>query len=135
MTLPTVNIQVTKRERPWGWYKTIHRGEGYRVKMLYIKPGQRLSLQYHKLRTEDWVIVQGTGVVTQGNLDSECKVGDTFHIGVEMRHRVKSHDDGLLICETQLGKCKEDDIVRLEDDYGRVKKDNIYMCMNEYGTE
>jgi len=124
-----------RRERPWGWYETLTEGERYKVKRLYIAPNQRLSLQYHNLRTEDWVIVEGGGVVTQNRFETPCKVGDTFHISTEMKHRAKGGENGLLIIETQLGICKENDIIRLEDDYGRIKKENTYMCMNEYGTE
>jgi len=124
-----------RRERPWGWYETLTEGERYKVKRLYIAPNQRLSLQYHNLRTEDWVIVEGGGVVTQNRFETPCKVGDTFHISTEMKHRAMGGENGLLIIETQLGICKENDIIRLEDDYGRIKKENTYMCMNEYGTE
>ena len=124
-----------RRERPWGWYETLTEGESYKVKRLFIAPNQRLSLQYHNLRTEDWVIVEGGGVVTQNRLETPCKVGDTFHISTEMKHRAMGGENGLLIIETQLGICKENDIIRLEDDYGRIKKENTYMCMNEYGTE
>ena len=124
-----------RRERPWGWYETIVEDDNYKVKRLYLAPDQRLSLQYHNLRTEDWVIVEGSGIITQNRLDTVCKVGDTFHIGTEMKHRAKGGEKGLLIIETQIGICKENDIIRLEDDYGRIKKETTYMCMNEYGTE
>ena len=125
-----------RRERPWGWYETIVEDENYKVKRLFIAPDQRLSFQYHNLRTEDWVIVEGSGTVTQNRMETNCKVGDTFHISTEMKHRAKGGKDGLLIIETQIGTCIESDIIRLEDDYGRIKKeDNTYMCMNEYGTE
>jgi len=75
-----------RRERPWGWYETLTEGERYKVKRLYIAPNQRLSLQYHNLRTEDWVIVEGGGVVTQNRLETPCKIGDTFHISTEMKN-------------------------------------------------
>ena len=125
-----------RRERPWGWYETIVEDEKYKVKRLWFNPNQRLSLQYHNLRTEDWVVVEGSGIITQNRVEIECKVGDTFHINVEMKHRAKGGPNGLMIIETQIGTCKEDDIIRIEDDYGRIHhKDNTYMCMNEYGTD
>ena len=128
-------MMFVRRERPWGWYETIVEDDNYKVKRLYIAPDQRLSLQYHNLRTEDWVIVEGSGIITQNRMETLCKVGDTFHISTEMKHRAKGGEKGLLIIETQIGICKENDIIRLEDDYGRIKKENTYMCMNEYGTE
>ncbi|MGH8312282.1 MAG: mannose-6-phosphate isomerase, partial [Gammaproteobacteria bacterium] len=35
-------------ERPWGRWTVLHRGEGYQVKLLEVRPGQRLSLQFHR---------------------------------------------------------------------------------------
>ncbi len=124
-----------QRDRPWGWYKCICRSETYAVKKIYVAPNQRLSLQYHQHRTEDWVVVEGSGTITQGNLDSPAKVGDTFFIGIEQRHRLAGGPDGIVIIEVQRGICKEDDIIRLEDDYGRVQTRSLYASLNEYGTE
>ena len=84
-----------KRDRPWGWYKCICRGENYAVKKIWVAPNQRLSLQYHNLRAEHWTVVKGTGVVTQGTLERACKPGDTFDItkpdGTVIRVTVKGY--------------------------------------------
>jgi len=46
--------------------------------------------------------------------------GDAVFIDVGDVHRIENDgDDYLIIIETQLGLCLEDDIIRLEDDYGR----------------
>tara|TARA_B100000965_G_C19570334_1_gene748813 strand:- start:261 stop:644 length:384 start_codon:yes stop_codon:yes gene_type:complete len=124
-----------KRERPWGWYKCICRGENYAVKKIWVEPNQRLSLQYHQHRAEHWTVVKGSGIVTRGNMDTPCKPGDTFDIGIEQRHRLSGGEEGVLIIEVQRGECREDDIIRLEDDYGRVQMSNIYATINEFGTE
>ena len=124
-----------KRERPWGWYKCICRGDTYAVKKIWVEPNQRLSLQYHNKRAEHWTVVKGSGTVTQGNSQTDCKPGDTFDIGIEQRHRLSGGPDGVLIIEVQRGECREDDIIRLEDDYGRVQPSNIYATINEFGTE
>ena len=121
-------ITVMEKEyRPWGWFSVLKRGDNYCVKQLWIEPDKRISLQFHRHRTEDWVIVQGGGVITQGNLETECKAGDTFFIGIEQRHRVKGGEDGITIIEVQRGKCEEDDIVRLEDDFNRVEHSLGYL--------
>ena len=124
-----------KRERPLGWYCCLCRGDGFAVKKLYVAPNQRLSLQYHQHREEHWTVVKGSGIVTQNECTTECKPGDTFHIGIEQRHRLQGGDEGCLIIEVQLGICKEDDIIRIEDDYGRIQRKNIYATINEYGTD
>ncbi len=110
-----------KEFRPWGWFKVLQRGDNYCVKELFVEPDMRISLQFHRYRTEDWVVVNGDGVITQGNLETNCKVGDTFFIPIEQRHRIMGGKTGITIIEVQRGKCVEDDIVRLEDDYNRVE--------------
>jgi mannose-6-phosphate isomerase-like protein (cupin superfamily) len=109
-----------KENRPWGWYETIEDGSDYKLKKIYLHPRQRFSLQFHRKRTEQWIVIQGSGVITLGHDDLECKPGDSFTIGIEQRHRAEAGDDGLTFFEVQRGECDECDIVRIEDDYGRT---------------
>ena len=113
---------IEKEYRPWGWFKVLQRGDNYCVKELFVEKDMRISLQFHRYRTEDWVVVDGDGEITQGNLETPCKVGDTFFIPIEQRHRIRGGKNGITIIEVQRGKCLEDDIVRLEDDYNRVEE-------------
>ena len=46
-------------ERPWGSWHVIDEGQGYKVKRIHVKPGQRLSYQTHEHRSEHWVVVFG----------------------------------------------------------------------------
>ena len=113
---------VGEREyRPWGWFKVLQRGETYCVKQLWVEPEMRISLQFHRYRTEDWIVVEGDGIITQNNLDTEASVGDKFFIGIEQRHRITGGKNGINIIEVQRGDCREEDIVRLEDDFNRVE--------------
>ena len=54
--------------RPWGWYQNIHEDEhsGYKVKIIHVNVGQRLSLQSHNQRSEHWVVVKGIAEITIG---------------------------------------------------------------------
>jgi len=116
----SITPSIEKEHRPWGWFKVLQREKKYCVKQLFVEPDMRISLQFHRHRTEDWVVVEGDGIITQGNLETECKVGDTFFIGIEQRHRIRGGKKGITIIEVQRGECQEDDIVRLEDDFNRV---------------
>jgi len=111
---------IEKEYRPWGWFKVLQRGDNYCVKELYVEPNKRISYQFHRHRSEDWVVVDGNGIITRNDMDEEAKVGDTFFIGIEARHRIKGGEKGITIIEVQRGDCQEDDIVRLQDDYNRV---------------
>ncbi len=59
--LPSLSPMANVVERPWGWFETLGAGEGYLVKRLCIRAGQRISLQRHHHRSEHWVVVAGTG--------------------------------------------------------------------------
>lgn len=108
-------------DRPWGRWEEYLNESGYRVKRIIVHPGERLSLQRHKLRSEHWVITAGTGIFSLDGDDLDVAEGDTVFIPVGGIHRISNPgDEDLIIIETQLGTCLEDDIERLEDDYGRA---------------
>ena len=107
-------------DRPWGRWEEYLNETGYRVKRIIVHPGQRLSLQRHQKRSEHWVIVAGVGTFTLDDSVTEVRAGDTVFIPVHGIHRIENPgNENLIIIETQLGVCDEDDIERLEDDYGR----------------
>lgn len=107
-------------DRPWGRWEEYLNEPGYRVKRIIVHPGQRLSLQRHQQRSEHWVIVAGSGLFTLDDSVTEVNPGDKVFIPVRGVHRIENPgDENLIIIETQLGVCDEDDIERLEDDYGR----------------
>lgn len=107
-------------DRPWGRWEEYLNEPGYRVKRIIVHPGERLSLQRHAMRSEHWVIVKGSGRFTLDDSIATISVGDTVFIPLGGVHRIENPEKtDLIIIETQLGTCDEDDIERLEDDYGR----------------
>jgi len=108
--------------RPWGEYFVLENQESHKVKRIRVKPGGRLSYQYHHKRSEVWTIVSGVGRIT---LDGETKdffYGDVIQIPQGMKHRIEnpSAEEDCVFIEVQLGTYfGEDDIVRIEDDYDR----------------
>lgn len=112
---------IESEKRPWGSFFVIHDEHNYKLKRIEVQPGQRLSYQYHKKRSEVWTIVKGKAIVT---LDGEIKTlncGETILIPQGMKHRVENKNNELLVfIEVQVGTYfGEDDIVRIEDDYNR----------------
>ena len=107
--------------RPWGRWEEYLYEPTYRVKRIVVFPGQKLSLQRHSLRQEIWVVVSGTGLMTLDDKQFEINPGDVVQIAKRQIHRAEnpSADTPLVIIETQMGICPEDDIERLEDAYGR----------------
>lgn len=110
--------------RPWGFYKTTVLNEMFQSKVIYVMPGQALSLQSHQRREEYWQIVKGSGTIQLGDSVHPVSPGSTFFIPKGCKHRMTntSADETLIFTEVQLGDYfGEDDIERYEDIYNRVK--------------
>jgi mannose-6-phosphate isomerase-like protein (cupin superfamily) len=109
-------------QRPWGRWTVLAAGVGYAVKRIEVKPGGRLSLQRHRGRAEQWVVVAGTALVTLDAAQFELAPGGTVHIAVGQVHRVENRGDAdVVFIEVQTGATlDENDIERLEDIYGRA---------------
>jgi len=113
----------TRVYRPWGHYQNLDHGPGFLVKQIVVKPGAKLSLQYHDHRAEHWVVVEGEARVTNGDDILTLKSNQSTYIPVGVRHRLENpSSEPLRLIEVQSGDyIGEDDIVRLEDDFGRSK--------------
>jgi len=107
--------------RPWGSYDSIDTGENYKVKLISVNPGAKLSLQRHQYRAEHWVVVSGTGDVHLDGNELVLKANDSVYIEVGAIHSLANNtSEPLKIIEVQSGRyLGEDDIERFEDLYGR----------------
>ena len=114
-----------RTHRPWGWFQTMDEGRRFKVKRLCVKPGAKLSLQKHWHRSEHWVVVTGTAVVTCGEKEFTLREDESTYIAAGTVHRLANpgHVE-LHMVEVQSGEyVGEDDIVRIADDYGRQGED------------
>ena len=114
------NIHVTAH-RPWGTYTILDESEGYKVKRIVVKAGKRLSLQKHHHRSEHWIVVSGTAVVTRGTDVYTVNANESTYIPMGEIHRLENVGKiDLVMIEAQVGEyVGEDDIVRIEDDFER----------------
>lgn len=102
--------------REWGSWTVLDRGDGYKIKILTIKPNKSISLQYHKDRTETWCVVSGRGSMIVGERCFPVEKHSSLYIPVRVTHKVTntSSSKNLVIVEVQQGEsCREDDIVRI----------------------
>lgn len=108
-------------ERPWGTYTVLDMGSHYKIKRIEVLPGQRLSLQKHHHRSEHWIVVSGTALVTCGEEQAIVNVNESTFIPIGETHRLENPGKiPLVIIEVQSGEyLGEDDIVRFQDDYRR----------------
>jgi mannose-1-phosphate guanylyltransferase/mannose-6-phosphate isomerase len=108
--------------RPWGTYTVLEEGSRFKIKRIVVKPGASLSLQYHRRRSEHWVVVSGTAKVVNGEKELTIGTDESSYIPAGNPHRLSNPGDvDCVMIEVQSGDyLGEDDIVRLEDHYGRV---------------
>lgn len=108
-------------EKPWGheliWAET----DEYVGKILHVKAGQALSLQYHERKDETIHVLRGSlrflaGPAADQLADIELTEGDSFRIVPGTVHRMIAVTDIDLL---EASTAHLDDVVRLEDRYGR----------------
>jgi len=107
--------------RPWGSWTLLVKGEGFQVKTIDVTPGHRLSLQSHQHRSEHWIVVEGTALVTIDEATFTVKANESKYIPLGAVHRLENPGDTpLRIVEVAVGDyLGEDDIVRYADDWAR----------------
>ena len=120
----TQKIKLEKDfKRPWGGFIKFIDNKPCTVKILYIKEGESLSLQYHKLREEVWYLISGKIRVTIGkSLKSlkkkTLKESEYIFIPKKSLHRIEAFEFSKIL-EISTGKFKEGDEIRIEGKYGR----------------
>lgn len=107
--------------RPWGKYDALDVGLSHQVKRITVKPGAKLSTQYHHHRSEHWIVVSGVATVTKGKETFILEKNKSTFIEVGEVHSLENcGENDLEIIEVQTGDyLGEDDIVRIDDIYDR----------------
>jgi mannose-6-phosphate isomerase-like protein (cupin superfamily) len=117
------DVEITPRrvDKPWGWELVWAETEKYAGKLLFVRAGEALSLQYHEAKEESWLVQEGRARLElgarEGELDGrEVGPGDAFHLRPGTVHRLTALENTLVI---EVSTPHLDDVVRLEDRYGR----------------
>ncbi|MFZ2053724.1 MAG: phosphomannose isomerase type II C-terminal cupin domain [Candidatus Aminicenantales bacterium] len=112
---------IYEEVRPWGKFRCYPHGNTGNLKIITVKPGQALSLQYHLRRSEFWVVLDPGLEMTLGKRTWRPKRGEEIFIPRRTAHRLRcvGRRPGRVM-EVWIGRSSESDIVRLEDDFGRV---------------
>lgn len=107
-------------EKPWGHELIWAHTDRYVGKVLFIRKGQQLSRQYHKVKDETLYVETGTMDLELGQGADMTTLsmgpGDTYHVTPGTIHRMVATDD-VRVFEASTPEL--DDVVRLEDSYGR----------------
>ena len=120
---------LPKRETPWGKEFLVLGGDGapVTVKVIWVNPGECLSLQSHQDRDEQWTILSNHGgtvtIETPSGavLNDAAQQGAVHRVRKGMRHRLTAPSDHpLAVLEVAFGPFDQNDIKRFEDKYGRA---------------
>jgi mannose-6-phosphate isomerase-like protein (cupin superfamily) len=111
-----------KTEKPWGFELLLAHTPGYAGKVIFVKKGHRLSLQYHEEKDETMYVSDGKAMLeTEGNdgrmSSAVLTTGQCIQIPPGTRHRLKAIEDTTIF---EVSTPELEDVVRVEDDYGRV---------------
>jgi len=107
--------------RPWWSYTIIDEWTWFKTKRITVLNNKKLSLQMHYHRSEHWVVVDGTAVVTVWEEEKIVRKWESVFIPSGFKHRLENKwKTELHIIESQIWDyLEEDDIVRFDDDFGR----------------
>jgi|GEM_PF-165227 dTDP-4-dehydrorhamnose reductase/mannose-6-phosphate isomerase-like protein (cupin superfamily) len=113
--------EVRRVEKPWGHEIIWAHSDRYVGKLLFIRAGERLSLQYHEQKDETVYVLSGKMAFEVGPKDAPredliMKAGDAYHITPLTVHRMIALEDTQIL---EASTTELNDVVRLEDKYGR----------------
>ncbi len=109
-------------DKPWGNELIWAVAESYVGKVLFVKGGHSLSLQFHREKDESWYVLEGRAEVEIGGAGERVTRSEVVGAGAAFRlrpgtvHRIRALEDTRVL---EVSTPHLDDVVRLEDAYGR----------------
>jgi mannose-6-phosphate isomerase-like protein (cupin superfamily) len=115
-------VDVKRVEKPWGYELVYASTERYCGKIIFIRAGEQLSLQFHREKDETIYVQSGRVEFEIGEpgkpVDTEVVApGRAFRLEPGTVHRMRAIEDTTLL---EVSTPEADDVVRLEDRYGRA---------------
>jgi mannose-6-phosphate isomerase len=117
------SFEPRRVEKPWGWELIWAHADTYVGKVLFVRAGHSLSLQFHREKDESWYVESGKATLELGDvgdavLNTEIvAAGACFRYRPGTVHRVTAIEDTTIL---EVSTPHLDDVVRLEDAYGRA---------------
>jgi mannose-6-phosphate isomerase len=115
-------VEVKRVDKPWGYELLYATTELYCGKVIFIRSGEQLSLQFHKVKDETIFVQSGRLELEIGEpgkpVDTEVVgPGRAFRLRPGTVHRMRALEDATIL---EVSTPQIDDVVRLEDRYGRA---------------
>lgn len=116
-------MMIERVDKPWGHELRFARTEHYAGKLLFIRAGHQLSLQYHEKKDEAFLVHDGVLELVLGQGGDQrvetLRSGQAWHVRPGTVHRFRAVTDCTLF---EVSTPELEDVVRIEDDYGRQGK-------------
>jgi mannose-6-phosphate isomerase len=117
-----VASETRRVDKPWGYELIYAVTDRYCGKLLFVRAGEALSLQYHRLKDETLYLHDGLAEIEIGELDGSSVTtiahpGNAFRVVPGTVHRLRALRDSLFL---EVSTPELDDVVRLDDRYGRA---------------
>ena len=115
-------FDVRRVDKPWGHELIWALTDTYCGKVLFVKAGHALSLQFHREKDESWFVQSGRAKLELGEVgepvlkEEVIAAGAAFHYTPGTVHRVTALEDTTIL---EVSTPEIEDIVRLKDLYGR----------------
>ncbi len=115
--------------KPWGSEVWFAHTDGYAGKILRVRAGCRLSIQYHEQKDETSYVLSGRVIVSQGSSAEQLSArelgpGESWRNPPLLVHTLEAIEDAEIL---EVSTPQLDDVVRLEDRYGRVGDSGRFM--------
>jgi mannose-6-phosphate isomerase len=123
-TLDPWAYETERVEKPWGYELIWAISDVYCGKILFVRAGHSLSLQFHKLKDESWYVQGGRAELELADAGQAVLVSEIVSAGAAFRlrpgtvHRITALEDTTIL---EVSTPELDDVVRLEDRYGRAE--------------
>jgi quercetin dioxygenase-like cupin family protein len=109
-------------DKPWGGELWFAHTDRYAGKLLHVRAGERLSVQYHAAKDESSLLLCGRLVLRRGPsaealVETELEPGGVWRNEPGQVHSVEALEDSAIV---EVSTPELDDVVRLTDDYGRA---------------
>jgi mannose-6-phosphate isomerase-like protein (cupin superfamily) len=123
--LDPFSVDPTRVDKPWGHELIWAYTDDYCGKILFVKAGEALSLQFHREKDESWLVHSGRAELEMAEPGKKLPSSEVVGPGAAFRirpgtvHRVKALEDTTII---EVSTPELEDVVRLEDSYGRADK-------------
>jgi mannose-6-phosphate isomerase len=115
-------VDPRRVDKPWGHELIWAHTDRYVGKVLFVKAGESLSLQFHREKDESWLVHAGRAKLELGSVGDAVLKEEVVASGAAFRfrpgtvHRVTALEDTTIL---EASTSQLDDVVRLEDRYGR----------------